>query len=265
MSKSTTANPFARIRAAVEEVRSSADYRFENAHREAPESLVIQRTTRGAGYFEKGKVRHLVRPEQAMLFSHSEPSAYGFPPEASEPYAFQFICFSAGSLRPLFDRLRSEHGPVLKMPDKSESATLFQEIMTCYQAHRFRDRLEECDLLHRLLLGLYRDQIETSEDPIQFGFHAIHSHFRANVNLKTIAQDCGVSREHFIRQFTLRYGESPGAMLRRFRLEHARAMLLSTRLSVQDVGLASGFSSSNAFCRAYRSAYGRSPSETRSG
>jgi len=67
------ANPFARIRAAVEEVRSSADYRFENAHREAPESLVIQRTTRGAGYLERGKVRHLVSPEQAMLFSHSEP------------------------------------------------------------------------------------------------------------------------------------------------------------------------------------------------
>jgi len=261
--RSAAANPFARIRAAVEEVRRSPDYRFENANREAPESLVIQRTTCGAGYFASGRTRQLVGPGEAMLFSHNEPSAYGFPPEANEPYVFQFICFSSGSFRPLFERLRSEYGSVLKMPDKSESATLFAEIMHCYREHRFRDGLEESDLLHRLLLALYRDQIQKSEDPIQFGFHSIHSHFRANVNLKTIAQDCGVSREHFIRQFTLRYGESPGSMLRRFRLEHARAMLLSTRLSVQDVALASGFSSSNAFCRAYRNAYAHSPSETR--
>jgi len=265
MPKRTSANPFAHIRAAVDEVRRSPDYRFENAHREAPESLVIQRTTRGVGYFESGKVRQPVGPGQAMIFSHSEPSAYGFPPEAHEPYVFQFICFFPGSLRPLFERLRAEYGPVLQMPEKSESATLFDEIMHCYREHRFRDRLEECDLLHRLLLGLYRDQIEKSEDPIQFGFHTIHSHFRASINLKTIAQDCGISREHFIRQFTLRYSESPGGMLRRFRLEHARAMLASTRLSVQEVALASGFSSSNAFCRAYRNAYSQSPSETRSG
>jgi len=264
MPKSTTANPFARIRAAAGEVHRSPDYRFENAHRESPESLVVQRTTRGAGFLECDTGRHLVGAGQAMLFSHSEPSVYGFPPEAQEPYEFQFICFFPGSLRLLFERLRSEHGSVLQMPEKSESATLFGEIMRCYREHRFRDQLEECDLLHRLLLALYRDQIEKSEDPIQLGLHAIRSHFRANVNLKTIAQDCGVSREHFIRQFTLRYGESPGSMLRRFRLEHARAMLLSTRLSVQEVALASGFSSSNAFCRAYRNAYASSPSETRS-
>jgi AraC family carnitine catabolism transcriptional activator len=48
-------------------------------------------------------------------------------------------------------------------------------------------------------------------------------------------------------------------MLRRLRLEHARTMLQTTRLSVQEVALACGFTSSNTFCRAYRQKFARSP------
>ena len=79
------------------------------------------------------------------------------------------------------------------------------------------------------------------------------------MNLKTIAEKRGVSREHFIRQFSSRYGEPPGLKLRRLRLSHAHAMLSATELSVEDIALASGFTSPNSLGRSYRAMFGHSP------
>ncbi|MCC6415005.1 MAG: AraC family transcriptional regulator [Opitutaceae bacterium] len=256
---------FPHVRVAAEEVQRSADYHFENALREAPATFVIQRTIAGAAFFADTTGRRLVQPGQTMLFTHAEPSTYGYPPEATEPYRLQFISFAPGDLKPLFARLRGDFGAVVRMPDHSEAAGLFDETMQRYRQRKFRDRLEEGELLHRLLIALYRGQVQATQstDPIEFGHHYVRNHFRSPINLKGVAQKCGISREHFIRQFTVRYGESPGAMLRRLRLEHARAMLLATRLNVQDVAIASGFTSSNTFGRAYRGRFGRSPGTQR--
>ncbi len=258
-------DPFPLLHVAAEETQTSPDYAFANASREGRFALVIQRTISGAAYFKDIRGHQLVNAGQAMLFTHNEPTAYGYPPDATEPYRLGFISFAPTGTRELFNQLRTDFGAVLNLPDGSEATALFNEIIQRYRQRQFRDRLHEAELLYRLLIALYREQVQGTRrsDPIEFGHHYVRSHFRSPVNLKGIAQKCGVSREHFIRAFSARYRESPGAMLRRLRLEHAQATLLTTHLSVQDVALASGFTSSNTFCRAYRLKYGHSPGEAR--
>jgi len=200
-----------------------------------------------------------------MLFTHREPTAYGYPPEATEPYRLRFISFSPAGTADLFARLRADFGSVVSMPDASEASALHDEIIHRYRRRQFLDRWHEAELIFRLLLALYREQVRgtQSSDPIEFGAHYLRNHFRSPLNLKAIVQKCGVSREHFIREFSARFGESPGVLLRRLRLEHARALLGATRLSVQEVALACGFTSSNTFCRAYRVHFGLSPGAAR--
>lgn len=256
---------FPYVRVGAEEVQISPAYHFENINREAPASLVIQRTLAGAAWYRDHKGERRVTAGQAMLFTHAEPTAYGYPAEATEPYRLRFISFTVSGIQPLFDRLRNDFGAVVRMPDNSEATALFDEIIQRYRQRQFRDRLHESELLHRLLIALYREQVQETRttDPIEFGHHYVRNHFRSPVNLKGVAEKCGVSREHFIRQFSARYHESPGVMLRRLRLEHARAMIMSTQLSVEEVALASGFTSSNTFCRAYRLKFGKSPGRAR--
>jgi AraC-like DNA-binding protein len=254
-------NPFSVVHVAAEEVRASPDYQFDNNARPDRFSFVIQRTIAGAGFFRQGAQRQLVPAGSAMLFSHAEASFYGYPPEAREPYHFHFISFSADGLASLFGRLRADFGSVVRLPEESEAAAVFHEIIGRARKRQFRDRLHETELLHRLLIAIYREQIHgtRTSEPIEFGFHYLQNHFRSPVNLKDVAARCGVSREHFIREFGTRYHESPGAMLRRLRLEHAQTLLAASSLSVQDVALASGFTSSNTFCRAYRRKFACSP------
>jgi AraC-like DNA-binding protein len=258
-------DPFIVVHVGAEEIQRSVEYRFDNARREGRFALVIQRTLSGEAFFRDASGEQRVRAGQAMLFTHNEPTGYGFPADAAEPYALRFLAFSEAGAKEIFDRLRAEFGSVVRMPDESEATALFDEAIDRYQRRQFRDRFHESELVYRLLIALYREQVQETRtsDPIEFGHHYVRNHFRSTVNLKGVAQKCGVSREHFIREFSRRYRESPGVMLRRLRLEHARAMLAATVLSVEEIALASGFASSNTFCRAFRTRFGKTPGAER--
>jgi AraC-like DNA-binding protein len=264
-----TMNPsaFATVFVASEEVRTEPSYFFDNATRpDDVGGLVVQRTVRGAAFFEGRTGRRLVQPGFAMLFTHREPSRYGYPPDASVPYQHQYIEFtSSPSLRKLFDQLRRDFGSVIRLPDDSEARTLFSEILKRFRMHSFLDRYHESELLYRLLIAIYREQVQETRvsDPIEYGYHYLHNRFRSPINLKGVAETCGVSREHLGRAFRKRYKELPGALLRRLRLEHGRTMLLVTSLPVEEVALASGFTSTNTFNRAYRQHFGMSPGASR--
>lgn len=253
---------FGKMMCAAEEVHTSPAYHWDNSRRGGENYLIVQYTLEGAAFFKDQRGERAVSPGHAMLFHHREHTSYGFPENATEPYRHRFIAFSpAASLAPLFQQLRADFDSVVAMPLRSPAELLFRELFTRFCERTFDDRFHESELVYRLLTALYREQVQETHttDPIEHGHHFLQNHFRAPVNLKIVADRCGISREHFIRQFHRRYGEAPGAMLRRLRLEHARAMLSATSLSVEDVALASGFTSPNSLGRAYRLRYGHSP------
>ena len=261
----SAADPFAVVHGAAEEVQTEPGYRWDNATRGDPDRLVIQRTLAGAGFYRDSTGEHAVPVGSAMLFTHREPTSYGFPPAAREPYRHRFLAFSPTGVRPLFARIRADFGSVVRLPEESEAAALFDELFEGVERRSLRDRFHESELLYRLLIALYREQVHDARerDPVEFGLHYLRSHFRSTINLKGVAPKCGITREHFIREFRRRYGEAPGAMLRGLRLEHARTMLAATELAVAEVARASGFASANTFGRAYRARFGSSPGERR--
>jgi AraC-like DNA-binding protein len=257
--------PFSTVLFADLETRRSPDYRFNNHHRSHADEAVVQLTLSGAGFFQDAAGRRLVPAGHAMLFTHDEPSVYGYPPEVTEPYRVHYVSFRLAALRPWFDRLRAEFGAVVRMPTDGVASGVLEEITRRVRGRSFRDRLQQTELLHQLLIALYREQVAAAatRDPIEFGHHQLCDHFRSPMNLKELAARCGVSREHFIRAFARRYGEPPGELLRRLRLEHAHRLLRATRVPVQEVALACGFTDANAFCRAYRRRYGTTPGTAR--
>lgn len=244
------------------ETRDSPAYRFDNSARGQSYHAVIQRTLAGRGWFMENGRRQNVPAGHAMLFTYKEPTTYGYPEDATEDYALDYLNLYIGGLAPLFARLRTDFGSVIVMSPDHEAAALFEELHRRFRQRSFQDRLHAAELIHRLLIALYREQVQgaRTNDPIEFGHHYLRSHFRSPINLKLVAEKCGVSREHFIREFTRRYRESPGALLRRLRLEQARVMLAaSADTKVETIALASGYASANTFCRAYRRKFGRSP------
>ena len=262
-----TAPAFALVHGAAEEVRPSPSYRFDNSRRSTEHNcLVVQLTLAGQGFIRGPEGEHRVPADHAMLFTHREPTIYGYPPGERASYRLRFVSMSpAPELEAMFIRLRADFGRVVRVTRGSLPASLFAEAYGKARDHAFTDRFEEAELLYRLLLALYREQVQGSRasDPIGFGYHLLRDRFRQPLNLKDITEACAISREHFTRGFHARYGETPSTMLRRLRLEHGRRLLLTTELPVEDVAVASGFASSHSFGRAYRQAHGHPPSTER--
>jgi transcriptional regulator GlxA family with amidase domain len=74
------------------------------------------------------------------------------------------------------------------------------------------------------------------------------------------AEKVHLSRFHFQRMFRRLIGETPGELRPRLRLEWAAHTLSTTQQAVTEIAFDAGYDSLEGFSRAFRRAYGLSPS-----
>jgi AraC family transcriptional regulator len=79
------------------------------------------------------------------------------------------------------------------------------------------------------------------------------------LDLARLAAIAGLSPFHFHRVFKGMTGETPLELVRRLRLERAAARLVGTDLGITRLAFEAGFETHEAFSRAFRLAYGTSP------
>lgn len=90
----------------------------------------------------------------------------------------------------------------------------------------------------------------------------IDSHLERPMNLDELAGIASMSRFHFERVFATYAGETPLARVRRLRLSVARQRIEGGEVSsMLDLALDCGYSSAEAFSRAFRNCHGVAPSE----
>lgn len=78
-------------------------------------------------------------------------------------------------------------------------------------------------------------------------------------SLSAIAKSVGISSRQLERLFGKNMHCSPKKYYLELRLEKARKLLIQTEVSVTEVSLACGFTSTSSFVRAYRTAFGLTP------
>lgn len=244
------------------ELRRNDDYLFDNSKRDLYGGLVIQRTESGSAWIKDDQGLHTVPPGHAMLFGHGEQSVYGIGKE--KPYRLKFLILAhQGGMEELFNRIRSDFGVVISMRTGGESERLMTRLLTAY--NEARDQLWMAEQCYRLLIAVYREQMadRQGQDPVEYGRYLLESQYRSPRNLKEWAEVIGISREHFSREFHLRYGESPKMFLRRLRLEYGKMLLQTSEFPVEEVALLSGFTHVQTFRRAFRQNFGETVGETR--
>ena len=257
----TSEDTFLKIIGAGREIRRSSNYFWDNRKRSIESLFVIQRTLSGSCSFEHIESKFAVPQDHAMLFTHNESSSYGVTESSLVPYDLEYVLFQGLSAQNLFSAIRSDFGSVIQMKAEGEAAAKYADLLSRFRDHRMHDHLHETELITSLLISIYREQLEQtgSSNPIELGYQTIQNHFSRPINVKEIALQANLSREHFTRLFIQRYQVSPGRLLRKLRLKQAQTMLHLTPLPINEIALSCGFTSSNAFCRAYRNQFGQSP------
>lgn len=78
-----------------------------------------------------------------------------------------------------------------------------------------------------------------------------------------IAASLNLSKSRFRHLFTIELGISPRQYLRRLRLEHARALLEGSSLSVKEITAQINVKDASHFFRDYKALFGHTPRQTR--
>lgn len=91
----------------------------------------------------------------------------------------------------------------------------------------------------------------------------IEQHISEPLTVPAIASALGVSQRQLERQFSRSVGCTVVQYGTLLRLQHARVLLISTRLSVREVAAASGFNGLSHFAYAFRKCFDRKPSDYR--
>lgn len=92
----------------------------------------------------------------------------------------------------------------------------------------------------------------------------IAANLDADLSLEALAARAGISERQLSRQFRAGMGETPAAFVERLRLDTAREALTGGDLPVETIAGMTGYTSADAFRRAFARAFGVSPSEYRS-
>lgn len=106
--------------------------------------------------------------------------------------------------------------------------------------------------------------LSNCDERVEAAILVITQEFRDAISLTSLAKAVGMSPFHFHCLFLTNIGESPMAYLRRVRVQHADHLLAAfPDASIVAIGLESGFTSAAVFSRAYRHAFGQTPSQAR--
>ena len=241
-------------------------YFWDNKTRKDVSGFVIQRTIHGsvALWGKDGRVE--AGEGQALLFRHGEDSRYGLDDACKNPYQHIWLIIAHSPvIRPIYDDLINSFGHVVRMNPKGEACQIMDRMYEARNVGAMRDRFSDAETVFALLLAIYREQVSDrrGRDPVAYGRHLLETQYRSPRNLKEWAEEIGLTREHFSREFRARYGETPATFLRSLRLENAKRLLLNPSLTVDEVSAASGFANPKTFHRAFKNAYGVPPGYSR--
>jgi AraC family transcriptional regulator len=91
----------------------------------------------------------------------------------------------------------------------------------------------------------------------------IESHITEDINLEEIASQCNISYHYFIKTFSMITGYTLKEYIRNRRITLASYEVSNTNHRILDIGIKYGYSSNEAFSRAFKKIHGINPSDAR--
>lgn len=93
----------------------------------------------------------------------------------------------------------------------------------------------------------------------------LHDHLEDELNLDLLADVAAMSRWHWHRVYTAMQGETVAATVRRLRLARAADRLANTDADMHEIAMRAGYTTAEAFGRAFKQSYATTPGAYRAG
>lgn len=234
--------------------------------RTAFDSFLLEIVQEGSADFSCGDTHFMAQRGDAVLLDCYAPHSY----RSEAGWQALWLHFDGAAARGYFDwiaRANGGAGSAVRLPGAGrEILRPMQEIYGMFARDGAPDEprmaLELTAALTALIACAARPARNRSAG-IDAAVYQINEHFDEPLSLRELADSAALSEYHFIRVFRAAVGMTPQQYLITVRMDHAKYLLRTTDLTVQQAAYAVGYGSESAFCAAFRRSVGKTPSQYR--
>ena len=198
------------------------------------------------------------------LFSFIFGEEFLFPSMTDEVYQRYFLAIHDRTL----------DFPVFVPDDLAWGKKVLEYMRQCHDVCMKKDRGYELQLRILVMSMFYelvhaeafvkRKQIDNARaDKIRDALSFIYQHYQEDLQISALAASVHVCPDHFCRLFKNMVGKSPQAFIMDYRVNQAKALLLSTQLEIAEIADRCGFTDYNYFSRCFKKITGLAPREYR--
>lgn len=252
--------------AGVERVRGT-DYVWNGLRRGTTPFVVVQHTLAGAGHLTYGGQHRILAPGETMVLTIPHDHLYAS--DARLEWHFFYLVLSGLEVVRLARAAQLAAGPVL-----TPGRHALDRLAGCCAAvldGGAGTPGEASAIAYGAMMALY-DEVAggkeasplTGEPDWLAAITALIRHAPEDrLDVDRLARRAGLSRAHFVRQFTRWTGVGPAEFVLSTRMARAARLLQGGGMSIGAVAQACGFADPNYFAKAFRRAFDVSPSEFR--
>ena len=191
-----------------------------------------------------------------------------YPPNIYQKYAFNdkgkylWIHFAGRAVNEILEEAGLSFGVHRAVASPAAVKANFESLISYFHGSQ-NSRLSYSFL--KLLYNLSKiesNSLQVSEN-ISKTISYINSNFERKITLDKLADISGYSKSRFMSVFSKEAGMTPIKYLNKLRISCAAELLASDGQSISEIAFACGFNDSLYFSRAFKKAYGISPSEFR--
>jgi len=215
----------------------------------------------------------VVRTNEAVLFDLAKPVSYWN--DSPQVARFYWVKFDGRGMKEVFDELDARAQPVFQGLSRQRIVAQCCELAKVIGSDPPWQEAMVSALVAEVLAELFMVRAKKAPKvsaqlqyahaslPVRQVLACITRRYYQPWTVKELAHWAGLSIYHLSRVFKKETGYSPKQFLNRYRVEHSKALLLETRLSVAEVAREVGFHNPVYFARLFRQINGVSPREYR--
>lgn len=240
----------------------------DRARPNGAEEFIFAWLLAGCGWCDMLGKRHIIQPGDLMVLHPRTPHAYGFATEADFTLRW-FHCLGPAAAQ--MSAALSGGKPVVHVGADAAQIALHEEALCALEQV---DSPGQLSLGSQLLAGLVAqwtwrqpaptiDRLGSMSDRLEQLMRYLHSHLAEPLKPGAIAARMQLSASHLRAVFQQHTGQPLSRWLLETRMDRARALLTTTKLSVKEVAVAVGFSDPLYFSRVFTRHFRTPPSLVR--
>jgi len=246
------------------ELARRGSYLWNGLKRGNVEFILWQYTTGGIGELRFEDKTFTMNPGQAMLLKIPHDHCYEVCRQSKE-WEFIFIILRGSECLRIGRDIIERTGPVSGF---YSSPRVLETAGKIIRPDSEKDCCEMSALAYSFMMRLGAETLSNSNaavksEPLKLAKKYALKNFCSGIDVSDLACAAGMSYSHFVREFTLNFGISPGAYILQLQLEKAVNLLQNSTLSIKEIAIGCGFATSSYFCRSFKHRFNTPPGALR--